>query len=437
LPHSTDKTRKILVAKEGYYIRGFAAQQMLAPFHLSRLPAEDNDEYSWQEPGPEPAGANNCVNCHEEIYKEWKSSAHARAADNRRFLNLYDGSDWHGRPGIGWNLRADNRDGAGVCAACHLPTLTTDKPGFNDFRKVEGVDKRGVHCDYCHKIAQATADKRGLTFGRFGHQLLRPEKGQLFFGPLDDAERPGESFAFAPVYRDSRYCASCHEGVVFGVPVYSTYSEWLASPAAAEGRHCQSCHMAPTGRLTNIAPGKGGIERDPGTLASHRFPGGQADMLRACLSVTVRLRREAGGVRARVVVTADRVGHRVPTGFIDRNLVLVVEAKDHAGKTVLLKSGPTLPALAARDLAGKSGRLYAKQWADKDGQRPLPFWRPSGKLKDTRLYPRQPDRVEFLFPQQVERVRVRLLYRRFWKQVADTKGWPNNEIVVVDRTSIG
>ena len=43
--------------------------------------------------------------------------------------------------------------------------------------------------------------------------------------------------------------ASGHEGVVFGVHVYSTYSEWLDSPARKQGRHCQDCHMKPTGTM--------------------------------------------------------------------------------------------------------------------------------------------------------------------------------------------
>src|SRR5207244_3382643 len=154
-------------------------------------------------------------------------------------------------------------------------------------------------------------------------RLLRPREGQLFFGPLDDVDR-GED-AYSPLYRDSRYCASCHEGVVFGVHVYSTYSEWQDSPARRQGLHCQSCHMAPTGRLTNLAPGHGGIDRDPRTLGNHRFfRGSQAQMLRACVRVATSLRRERGEVRAEVCVRAEGVGHRVPTGFIDRHLLLVV-----------------------------------------------------------------------------------------------------------------
>ena len=31
-------------------------------------------------------------------------------------------------------------------------------------------------------------------------------------------------------------------------------------------------------------------------------------------------------------------------------------------------------------------------------------------------------------------LRLRLLYRRFWQPVAQSKGWPDNEITILDRT---
>jgi hypothetical protein len=425
---------RLVVAREGFLVRSFPLGQLPPLLKLSPVPAADNIAYSWVEPGPRPAGEQNCANCHRAIYREWQGSAHAHAATNRHFLNLYDGSDARGRSGVGWNLRADNPDGAAVCAACHAPGVSADQPAFDDLRRATGVDRRGVHCDFCHKVAAATPDVRGLTFGRFGYRLLRPARGQLFFGPLADVQRPGEAFSFAPLYRQSRYCAPCHDGVVFGVPVYSTYSEWRASPARRAGHSCQSCHMTPTGTVTNIAPGKGGIERDPTTLAAHHLPGGRLDMLRRCLNVALRWVPKPGSVRIQVTVRADGVGHRVPTGFIDRNLVLVVEAFDGAGKALAPRSGPTLSGLAGRGLAGRPGKVYAKQLTDDHFRRPVPFWRSQGNLVDTRLFPGRADRASFLFQRTVRRVRVRLLYRRFWQEVAEEKGWPDNEIIVMDRT---
>ena len=194
----------------------------------------------------------------------------------RHFRNLYDCTDWHcGR--AGWGLLAEHPDGAGVCSSCHAPAVRDDDPAVFDLRKLEGVARLGVHCDYCHKVAGPGDGQLGLAHGRFYLRLLRPRSGQLFFGPLDDVDRGEDSFS--PFQRDSRFCASCHEGVVFGVPVYTTYSEWLQSPARRRGQQCQDCHMAPTGRLTNFAPGHGGLDRDPATLANHRFFDGGLDAL--------------------------------------------------------------------------------------------------------------------------------------------------------------
>jgi hypothetical protein len=186
--------------------------------------------------------------------------------------------------------------------------------------------------------------------------------------------------------------------------------------------------MAATGRMTNIAPGHGGIERDPLTLASHALPGASVEMLRQCLHLDVRIARTGPSTVVDVAVMARNVGHRVPTGFIDRHLLLVVDAGPAA-----LSAGPRLSA-GAGDLKGQPGWLYAKQLRGSDGRQPSPFWLPHAAMLDTRLSPGQPDRRSFRFEGRVESVRVRLLYRRFWKDVADAKGWPDDTIVIGDRS---
>ncbi len=221
---------------------------------------------------------------------------------------------------------------------------------------------------------------------------------------------------------------------MFGVPVYTTYSEWLASPARRAGKQCQTCHMAPTGRMTNMAPHHGGIERDPQTLANHRFLAtGPQEMLREAVSLSAVLRSEPGGVRADVEVRADGAGHRLPTGFIDRHLLLVADALDEKGTSLPLQQGPVLPPVAGRPLAGRPGKLYAKLLKDFDGHTPAAFWQADPEPTDTRLTPGDPDRVTFVFAAQTTRLRLRLVYRRFWQQVAEEKHWPAEETVVAER----
>ncbi len=420
--------RRVTAWKEGYFIGGARADDTPLIVTLHRLPADDCERYAWVNPAPDPKNKHHCGNCHGTIYREWALSGHARAVSNRRFLNLHDGSDWQGRPNVGWNLRADHPDGVGVCASCHAPTAGFD----DDPAKLRGVAAAGVHCDYCHKVAGPTGGPLGLAHGRFGLKLLRPEEGQLFLGSLDDVDR-GED-AYSPFYRESRYCASCHEGTVFGVHVYSTYSEWLASPARLRGRQCQSCHMTPTGRMSNIAPGKGGVPREPRTLANHRlFNGSQEEMLRRCLQVTTNAIADNGEVRVDVAIRVEGAGHRVPTGFVDRQIILVVEALDAAEQAFPLQRGETLPAAAGDGLRGKAGRLYAKRLTDFDGHSPVPFWRARPEVQDTRLLPDQVERRSFVFAGEGKSVRVRVLYRRFWQETVQSKGWPDDTLTVVEQ----
>ena len=135
------------------------------------------------------------------------------------------------------------------------------------------------------------------------------------------------------------------------------------------------------------------------------------------------------------------VGHRVPTGFVDRNLLLVVEAISDVGERVPARSGPKLPAEAGLggsnegNYAGLPGRLFAKRLESAAGQRPAAFWHDARVAEDSRLQADAPDTATWTYARgSVAKVRVRLIYRRFYKSVADVKGWQGNDVVVFDET---
>jgi len=431
-PNSSRSQSLVTAWKEGYFIGEGVAKDGMTKVTLCRLPTTDNSDYKWVDPRPSAAHEENCGNCHADIFEEWQASGHADSARNKRFRSLYEGTDWDGHRKVGWSLRDEHPLGVGVCAACHAPGVNFDFGASDDMRDVTGVAAQGVHCDFCHKVYDLVTTDFGLTHGRFGFRLLRPDEGQLFFGPLDDVAR-GED-AYSPLQNESAYCASCHEGVVFGTHVYSTYSEWLDSPARRQGKSCQSCHMAPTGLMTNIAPDEGGIERDSATLASHTLlPGGREAMLRRSLELSIVWETREETVACRVTLTARNIGHRLPTGFIDRHLILSVEAFDAQGRPLAQHAGRILPSHAGEELQGVPGRLFARMLHDREGDSPLPFWC-GGELKeDTRLVPEQPVSTVFRFPTAIDHARVRVLYRRFWKSVAKEKHWPDDTVIVHDR----
>jgi hypothetical protein len=420
---------RITASKPGYFIAGISTDVNPLILHLQPIPHQDCERYSWVDPAPSIENITNCANCHREIYNEWHASAHADSSRNRRFVNLYDGTNWHGQTDQGWNLLKEYPDGAGVCASCHGPTLPTADFDIRQATKSVPESLSGVHCDFCHKVAGPGPGEFGLTHGRYQLALRRPdlkEVDQLFFGPLDDVDR-GDDTASA-FQRNSQLCAACHEGVVFGVPVYTTYSEWLQSPARQQGKSCQSCHMAPTGKLTNFARDRGGIERDPRTLGNHRFfAGSQLAMLQKSIHHQVKTTRSPAGLVVEVQLAAREVGHRVPTGFIDRHLILHVEANRP------LLDGPKLPSQTGDRLADKPGKIYGKMLEDENGRAPVPFWRADpSKLQDTRLEPGKTDIVRFLFPPETSAVRLQLFHRRFWSEVAESKSWPNSDLLILE-----
>jgi hypothetical protein len=158
------------------------------------------------------------------------------------------------------------------------------------------------------------------------------------------------------------------------------------------------------------------------------------------LSLRLTGRPSADAVEVTAEVTVEGIGHRTPTGYPSRQLILSVEATDAAGKPVPLRSGPVLPPAAGvgptpGDLAGRPGWLYAKLLEGLDGRQPVPYWQPNRLKSDTRLMPDETDRRRFRFARPPGRLNVvaRLIYRRFSKAQADEKGWPDNEFVVCER----
>jgi hypothetical protein len=167
-----------VTAAAGFLIAG--ARRTKSPLHLrlTPLPREDNLDYEWVNPTPDPAGAHNCGNCHAEIYREWADSAHGRSARGFHFRDLYEGTDRAGKVGVSWGLLQQHPLGAGVCSSCHAPALRDDDPAYYDLRQIGGTARHGVHCDFCHKIAGPGEGALGLSHGRFNLRLLRPtEKG--------------------------------------------------------------------------------------------------------------------------------------------------------------------------------------------------------------------------------------------------------------------
>jgi len=341
-----------------------------------------------------------------------------------------------------------------------VPGAAVDAPYDTDPNFVSGADLYGVHCDLCHKVADVRLDPgTGVPYanrpGVLSMDVRRPfptdpERYQLFFGTFDDDNVPEEDTKLS-LLSESQFCAACHYGVFWDTVVYNSFGEWLDSPysdPAFEGAMtCQQCHMpAPTmldGKaVTNVAPGMGGIERDPMTIHAHTSPGAMSvELLQNALTMTASARREGDEIRVDVAITNDKTGHHVPTDSPLRHLILLVRATDASGNVLTQTSGPAVPEWGGIGnpslgyYAGLPGTAYAKVleelWTEVSPTGA--YWNMTRLASDNRIAAFATDETAYAFAAPAAgavSVEVTLLFRRAYKTLMDQKGWDVPDIVM-------
>lgn len=466
----------------GYFIAGVPDVSPGADdveIRLQAHPASDDSSYAWLPSRPHPGEGEDmsCARCHSVAgtdlpyslpVDEWSLDAHSQSALNSRFLTMYRGTDTNGRrspptrfgyakdygsfpllpdpalPYFGPGYKLDFVDTAGNCAACHLPAAAIDDPYGVDPSSVEGIAAEGVPCDFCHKvwdvrINPATGLPNPNAPGVLSFRFLRPSgEHQFFAGPLDDVA-PGED-TYAPVQRESRFCAPCHFGVFWDTVVYNSFGEWSASPYSdpESGRTCQDCHMPPLGETHFARPDKGGLARNPETIFSHRMPGASdSDLLQNAVNLSASADRQGSQLIVRVEILNDQTGHHVPTDSPLRQMILLVEARDAAGEALVQMAGPTVPLWGGIGnpedgyYAGLPGQGYARILGEIwTGTNPTgAYWNPTRVIGDNRLAALARDATTYTFAVQEDAaaseimVHIRLIFRRAFRELVDQKGW--------------
>jgi hypothetical protein len=485
----------------GFFIGGLADVQPGAADLEIVLHAHhdtDNVDYAWLpsiggSTGAQSGEAQACAQCHSAAgsplpsgegqvatlpVDEWLLDAHSGSAVNPRFLSMYAGTDLAGNqspptrygvsrdygrfplrpapdlPYYGPGYKLDFPDTAGNCAACHLPAAAIDDPYAVDPRQAAGAAAEGVPCDLCHKVWGVRLDAdTGMpasnTPGVLSFEFRRPPEGRQFFaGPLDDVA-PGED-TFSPIQRQSQFCAPCHFGDFWGITIYNSFGEWLASPYSDEtsGMTCQDCHMPPLGNSYFALPEAGGVQRDPQLIFSHRMPGAADEtLLRNAVSLSVEARRRGEQVVVELTITNDRTGHHVPTDSPLRQMLLLVQAEGPEGEALIFLEGPILPEWAgvgdpeAGYYAGLPGKGFAKilmeLWTEVSPSGA--YWNPTRIVSDTRMPAFGSDSSRFVFAAPAEgpaRIDVRLLFRRAFKKLMDQKGWDVPDILMEEQTIV-
>jgi hypothetical protein len=179
---------------------------------------------------------------------------------------------------------------------------------------------------------------------------------QAMFGPLLDVPNPIMGGVYTPKFSTADFCAGCHQQLqkallpgdslaarfASGLPVHSTYEEWLASPYATAKVPCHQCHMPAYFELQSSADLATdmtssityGFPRPPDQIRQHIFrsplrsltPGGPR-LIDAALATTLVIDKSKSD-KLGVTVTSGNTGcgHALPTGEPMRSLLLLVEA---------------------------------------------------------------------------------------------------------------
>jgi RNase P subunit RPR2 len=248
--------------------------------------------------------SKECKECHAEIYDHWKNAMHSLSLEDPIFKASYMESYFNTAGEAKFN-----------CLRCHAPIALIN----NDYDLKNEITKEGVSCDFCHTIKKVNLNNKDNPF--------EFETGDIKWGPLSNLDSPAHSTEPSPLFKSSELCSGCHEYVNDkGVKILGTFSEWKASPYAAEGTHCQDCHMP-------LIPGK--IVKPEIKISSqkqinlHAISAGHSiEQLRKAINVDIKtVNREGDFIEVIVDVTNIGSGHMVPTGIPARKLILYVELR--------------------------------------------------------------------------------------------------------------
>jgi len=447
---------------------------------------DDNPDYDWLPSLYHPGEGEDqgCAECHSREgtdlafslpVDEWLLDAHSGSATNPRFLTMYNGTDLNGnqspltrmgysrdygsfplppdtsQPYYGPGYKLDFPDSDGNCSACHTPAAAINAPYSTDPNTLTGIESEGVPCDFCHKVWDVELNPASnLPYqnmpGVLSFNFRRPHEGHQFFaGPLDDVA-PGED-TYSHLQTQSAYCAPCHFGIFWDTVIYNSYGEWLASPYSdpETGKTCQDCHMPPLGVSQFATKEAGGLIRDPNTIFSHRMPGASdLPLLQDALDMRVDVERDDEMLQVTIHLVNDNTGHKIPTDSPLRHVLLIVQAQDADGNSLLLLEGPTLPAWAGVGdpeqgyYAGLPGMDFAlileELWTEISPSGA--YWNPTRVVEDTRLEPfvevESTYRFNALKKDELNIV-VRVLLRRAFIDLMDQKGWSDPDVLMAEQ----
>jgi hypothetical protein len=341
--------------------------------------------------------------CHAALLEQWRPSMHAQALTDPLYLHKLAEGD-----------AATNGAVTPFCLQCHSPIgVMAGEVTALDHSGASATAAEGVSCSYCHHVT-GTND----PIGNASHQVS-PE--DIRRAQLTDAQAP-HAWEYSQYHETAEFCGACHNvnHPANGTHLEATYTEWKASPYAAEGITCQDCHMTPGTGVTKPNPGVaagGGPEREH--IYTMTFTGanvalGDAAAAEANLKAAATLELEvpeivaSGDVAVKTTITNVGAGHYLPTGLTEvRQMWLEVVATDESGDELL-----------------RERRDFGTVLKGADGSYPVEMWDAVGIQSDDRIPPRESTSNDYAFAMGTGPVTVTatLYYRSAPEEMAEAAG---------------
>jgi hypothetical protein len=304
--------------------------------------------------------AEECGRCHRDIYRYWKASLHAQAADDPRFQAAF----------TRLKEESNRADIDSLCLRCHAPALLHGQ----DTKWERKISWEGVTCDFCHSVRRVSADPK-MPF------VL--DVGRTKSGPLRDAQPTVHGARYTDAFASPMLCNPCHQFTnEKGLDVLSTYSEWQSSSYPAKSITCQTCHMRSTsGKVVDPKV----LRVASSSVNLHEMPGGHSiTELNRALQAVISSARRGNTVDVTVQISNRGAGHRLPTGSPLRTIVMVVQVDSGTGK------------------AQTATRTYGRAVVDENNQpatdEATVWLRGARVVRDDRLAPNERRIEKFSFP---------------------------------------
>jgi len=223
-------------------------------------------------------GSADCAACHGEIFEQWRSSMHAKAASDKAYQTNI-------------NLLAKTRGMATTryCEGCHAPVALLSgqlTPGGR--LDTPGHLEEGVGCLGCHGIGEIIhtngvasykyTPPEPYLFAGFSHPLVKAIHNYLLkLNPVQHRKDMARTNLAQP-----QMCATCHAQFMdesmndWGwVKMQDEYTAWSKGPFSKQSQHtfsesimqrCQDCHFP-------LQPGKDPSANADGLIRTHRSLG--------------------------------------------------------------------------------------------------------------------------------------------------------------------